>query len=94
MKDCERDLQQILLKTTQMLAGDAMKCCRCGDELDLRDKYFLNGNGTIVLLLARVSSGLRLVLPAYTSPEGEVDTAPYKVSFLSDPSPITGNACQ
>ena len=64
------DLKQILLKTTQLLAGDAMKCCRCGDELDLRDKYFLNGNGTSVLLLAKVSSGLRLVLPACTSPEG------------------------
>ena len=76
-----RDLQQILLKTTQLLAGDAMKCCRCGDELDLRDKYFLKG--TIVLLLARVSSGPRLVLPAYTSPEGEVDAAPNKVSFFN-----------
>ena len=43
----------------------------------------MNGNGTIVLLLARVSSGLRLVLPAYTSPEGEVDAAPYKVSLFN-----------
>ena len=78
-----RDLEQILLKTTQLLAGDAMKCCRCGDELDLRDVYFLNGNGTIVLLLARVSSGLRLVLPAYTSPEGEGGTVPFKTHLFN-----------
>ena len=76
-----RDLEQILLKTTQLLAGDAMKCCRCGDELDLRDKYFFNG--IIVLLLARVSSGLRLVLPAYTSPEGEGGTVPFKTHLFN-----------
>ena len=78
-----RDLEQILLKTTQLLAGDAMKCCRCGDELDLRDTYFLIGNGTIVLLLARVSSGLRLVLPAYTSPEGEGGAVPFKTHLFN-----------
>ena len=78
-----RDLKQILLKTTQLLAGDAMKCCRCGDELDLRDTYFLNGNEPIVLQLARVSSGLRLVLPAYTSPEGEGGAIPYKIHFFN-----------
>ena len=77
-----RDLKQILLKTTQLLAGDAMKCCRCGDELDLRDVYFLNGNGIIVLLLARVSSGPRLVLPAYTSPGGEGGAVPYTISLF------------